>query len=227
MNIERKIRDAVGRCVSVMARYHDERTELSKALMASELECLASWATGGLGLPAGDLGEIIGPVEAELRARFGAEAGARLALEFAATFLLAAALPGPRQPMSGPDGPPRRPPRWTGLSFGPAPRFDAAQGTPMDPCIAPAGDAALKIALGSRLRMARLELFGEAGVPGLAGDLGLPGRTWAGYEAGVTIPGEVLLRFIELTGVSPPWLLRGSGPRYASPRQVAPEDGGA
>jgi hypothetical protein len=30
----------------------------------------------------------------------------------------------------------------------------------------------------------------------------------------VTIPGEVLLRFLEVTGTEALWLLRGNGPKY-------------
>jgi hypothetical protein len=44
--------------------------------------------------------------------------------------------------------------------------------------------------------------------------LGIPIRTWYNYESGVTVPGEVILRFVELTGVDPNWLLHGEGPRY-------------
>ena len=53
----------------------------------------------------------------------------------------------------------------------------------------------------------------------LAEALRLPSRTWANYEDGVTIPGEVLLEFLELTGVEPSWLLRGAGEmsRVATP----------
>jgi len=68
-------------------------------------------------------------------------------------------------------------------------------------------------ALARRLREVRLAKYGEDGGPLLAEDLGLPARTWAHFEAGVTIPGLVLLGFIEATGVAPHWLLTGEGPR--------------
>ncbi len=54
-------------------------------------------------------------------------------------------------------------------------------------------------------------------------------RTWAHYEAGVNIPGLVLLRFIDATGFEPHWLLTGEGrrdrvgsgePSHRRPRQV-------
>jgi hypothetical protein len=70
-------------------------------------------------------------------------------------------------------------------------------------------------ALAARVRDIRLELFGEHGGPLLAMKLGLPHRTWLNYEAGITMPASVILRFIDLTGASPRWLLSGEGERYA------------
>lgn len=72
----------------------------------------------------------------------------------------------------------------------------------------------LKAEIASRLREIRQELFGEHGGPELARRLGLPARTWYNYETGVTVPAEVLLGFIEQTGVSPIWLLTGNGPKH-------------
>jgi hypothetical protein len=68
-------------------------------------------------------------------------------------------------------------------------------------------------ALARRLREVRLATYGEIGTPVLATDLGLLTATWARYESGVTIPGLVILRFIDLTGVAPGWLLTGEGER--------------
>jgi len=65
-----------------------------------------------------------------------------------------------------------------------------------------------------RLRSIREEKFGEDGVPELAGRLGFPPRTWRNYEGGVSIPGEVLLRYLHLTGAEPLWLLEGEGAKY-------------
>jgi SOS-response transcriptional repressor LexA len=80
-----------------------------------------------------------------------------------------------------------------------------------------------KASLSERLRAIRAELFGERGGPELARRLGIPIRTWYNYESGVTVPGEVILRFVELTGVDPIWLLHGEGPRFrTSPPQVKP-----
>jgi hypothetical protein len=72
--------------------------------------------------------------------------------------------------------------------------------------------------LSGRVREIRLERFGEHGGPMLADALGLPFRTWMNYEAGVTIPAPVILRFIEVTGANPAWLLKGEGEKYANPR---------
>lgn len=68
--------------------------------------------------------------------------------------------------------------------------------------------------LALRLCQVRLESFGEHGAPLVAEALRLPCRAWLNYEAGVTIPGLTLLRFIELTGAEPRWLLTGEGDRY-------------
>ena len=37
------------------------------------------------------------------------------------------------------------------------------------------------------------------------------------FEAGVEVPGWIILRFIELTDVEPHWLLTGEGERYRGP----------
>lgn len=69
-------------------------------------------------------------------------------------------------------------------------------------------------ALGLRLRLIRIESFGADGVAALGLALGLPVQTWINYEAGVAIPGHVLLRFMDETRVEPAWLLSGQGERY-------------
>jgi hypothetical protein len=70
--------------------------------------------------------------------------------------------------------------------------------------------------LARRLREVRIAVYGEHGAPLLAADLGLPARTWAHYESGVTIPGLVVLNLIEITGVAPHWLLTGEGERESA-----------
>lgn len=79
----------------------------------------------------------------------------------------------------------------------------------------------LKLAVANRLSEVRREKYGAAGAPLLAITLGLPLRTWLNYEAGVTIPGEVLLRFIETAQVDAHWLLTGGGPKYRSGETLA------
>src|SRR4051812_11511786 len=65
--------------------------------------------------------------------------------------------------------------------------------------------------LARRIREIRVERYGEGGVDALAASLGIPARTWLNYEVGITIPAMVILRFIDLTGASPGWLLTGTG----------------
>jgi hypothetical protein len=64
------------------------------------------------------------------------------------------------------------------------------------------------------MREIRMEMFGVHGAPELAEQMGLAQRTWADYENGTTIPAEVMLLFLEVTGCCPRWLLTGEGPRY-------------
>jgi hypothetical protein len=72
------------------------------------------------------------------------------------------------------------------------------------------------VTLAGRVREVRRERYGESGAPMLAEVLGLPARTWLNYEAGVTIPAEVILRFIEVTGADPYWLLTGLDQRCSA-----------
>src|ERR1700730_3552605 len=77
--------------------------------------------------------------------------------------------------------------------------------------------------LADRIRMIRTELYGERGLAELAKQIGVPVRTWYSYETGVTVPAEVLLRFIELTHVEPLWLLHGQGNKIqAAPAYLPP-----
>jgi hypothetical protein len=79
--------------------------------------------------------------------------------------------------------------------------------------------------LAFRVSAVRREIFGENGGPLLAERMGLPFRTWVQYETGRTIPALTILRFIELTHVSPDWLLTGRGDKYLGGR-VAGDSGG-
>ena len=73
---------------------------------------------------------------------------------------------------------------------------------------------AIKIDLARRVRETRCALYGELGGPLLAEKLRVPFRTWHYYETGCTIPATTILRFIEVTTVSPHWLLTGDGEMF-------------
>ncbi len=68
-----------------------------------------------------------------------------------------------------------------------------------------------KLELASRLREIRVDLYGEFGAPLLADALEIPVRTWLNYEAGVTLPADVVLKLIDIARVNPHWLLTGEG----------------
>lgn len=72
----------------------------------------------------------------------------------------------------------------------------------------------LKSGLAFRVRTIREELFGQHGGPVLAESLQIPFRTWHNYESGCTIPATTILRFIEITGANPRWLLTGEGEKF-------------
>jgi len=74
----------------------------------------------------------------------------------------------------------------------------------------------MKYLLAERLKKVRIELFGQHGGAQLANLLGIPARTWYNYEIGVTVPAEVILRFIGVTHVEPAWLLSGQGEKYGT-----------
>ena len=59
-----------------------------------------------------------------------------------------------------------------------------------------------------------MEMFGEDGAVEVARRLMIPAGTWHNYERGVTVPAEVILRFIDVTSVDPRWLLFGLGEKY-------------
>jgi len=74
---------------------------------------------------------------------------------------------------------------------------------------------AIKSSLARRIRQVREELYGEHGGPLIAEALQIPFRTWCNYENGCTIPATAILRFIEMTGTNPHWLLTGCGRKYS------------
>jgi hypothetical protein len=71
----------------------------------------------------------------------------------------------------------------------------------------------LRTKLANRIREIRHQRYGEHGLPALAKALNVPTRTWLNYEQGVTMPADVLLRFLEVSGTDPHWLLTGEGHR--------------
>ena len=68
----------------------------------------------------------------------------------------------------------------------------------------------LRAALAQRIKEMRAIRYGDD-LATAAAACDVPELTWVNYESGVTIPGHVLLRFIEATGASPRWLLTGEG----------------
>lgn len=72
----------------------------------------------------------------------------------------------------------------------------------------------IKADLARRVRQLREDLYGKHGGPLLAETLGIPFRTWHNYETGCTMPAQMLLRFIEITGANPHWLLTGKGEKF-------------
>ena len=91
----------------------------------------------------------------------------------------------------------------------------------------PSENDQLKDLLAERLAQVRVELFGEDGVPELARRIGIPARTWSNYEMGVTVPGEILLRFIEVTSADPHWLLTGRGDTYRTDASQSTAESGS
>jgi hypothetical protein len=72
----------------------------------------------------------------------------------------------------------------------------------------------IRKALAERIRDIAWEQYGEEGSGCLAAILGIPARTLLNYEAGCTIPAEMILAIVQVTGVHPLWLLTGSEPKY-------------
>jgi hypothetical protein len=60
-----------------------------------------------------------------------------------------------------------------------------------------------RIEIAVRMREIRQDLYGEHGLENLAVALGVPAQTWRNYEQGITMPAEMLLEFMVLTGADP------------------------
>src|SRR5215217_6511083 len=80
--------------------------------------------------------------------------------------------------------------------------------------------------LSRRVREIREFLYGEDSGQRVADAMSLPLGTWTNYESGVAIPSLVILRFIELTGANPLWLLRGEGDKFTSQSPYEPPGDG-
>ena len=86
----------------------------------------------------------------------------------------------------------------------------------MDTCpMAKPGKSLPAALLRDRLRLIRIELFGDDGIGELAARLGIAASVWHHYETEAdSMPAPLLLRFIDATGASAEWLLHGTGRRY-------------
>ena len=69
--------------------------------------------------------------------------------------------------------------------------------------------------IASRLTEIRKLWCGEQGAQFFADALRLPLRAWLNYESGITVPGDVMLKFLVLTHANPKWLLSGKGAKCA------------
>jgi hypothetical protein len=81
-----------------------------------------------------------------------------------------------------------------------------------------------KTSLGRRVHEIRQHLYGEDGLDALARALRIPAPTWLNYERGVTMPAEVLLDFLKVTGVDPHWLSTGEGERLLATDTMSRSD---
>lgn len=72
----------------------------------------------------------------------------------------------------------------------------------------------IRAAVAWRVIELRRERHNSRGAAAFARELGIPERSWYLYEHGTAMPGELLLKIVELTGVEPMWLLYGTEPKY-------------
>ncbi|MCA1685022.1 MAG: hypothetical protein LC745_03370 [Planctomycetia bacterium] len=87
MATDRQVQETIAQCLATMARYHEGgRTRCATTLMIAEVQALAAWVLE-MDLREGEAVEVIlGPVEAELLARYGSELGVRLSADFHKAF---------------------------------------------------------------------------------------------------------------------------------------------
>lgn len=193
MTDERQLQETIARCVSILVFYRNtEQTPDSTDRMAAEIRSeLREFA--GMKTEVDRL--VFRPIELELMARFGPEMGPRVVSEF-----LSICHPSPCE----------------------AERHSIAMESDMNIVCRPGKAEPDRAALAQRLGFVRVERFGgDRGLNRLASMLGMTTRTWRNYESGVSIPGEVLLNFIEISAAEPLWLLRGVGPRYRGQRAAS------
>ncbi len=67
-----------------------------------------------------------------------------------------------------------------------------------------------------RIREVREDLYGEFGIEAIARALNLPEQTWCNFEGGVSMPAEIMLKFLDLTDTDPHWMLTGDGERCSA-----------
>ena len=84
---EWELREVIDRCISLMVAHHEgDRMPEAEAMMAAEMETIAAWVEG-MDLGCGDTDRLIlEPIEDELVARYGSEAGGRLYADFIEAF---------------------------------------------------------------------------------------------------------------------------------------------
>jgi DNA-binding transcriptional regulator YiaG len=63
--------------------------------------------------------------------------------------------------------------------------------------------------LARRIREVRTDLYGEFGIESFARALNLPVESWRNFEQGVTMPAEIMLKFLDITDTDPHWMLSG------------------
>lgn len=84
---EWELREVIDHCISLMVAHHeDDGMPEAETLMAAEMLTIAAWVEG-MDLAGGDTDRLIlEPIEDELVARYGLEAGGRLSAEFIEAF---------------------------------------------------------------------------------------------------------------------------------------------
>ncbi len=87
LSTERQVQEIITHCTSILVAYHNgERTPEATAMMVTKVQAVAIWVDE-LDFSIGETDEqVLRPVEAQLLARYGHEAGVRISLEFLDAF---------------------------------------------------------------------------------------------------------------------------------------------